>query len=90
MPQCAARTERRVCHGQQNPSRQRLPSQGQARSHRLVGPFDVSHRLDRAIKNALNAPGAFGGEIVNRENIGKTADDLVALWNADHPDDPVV
>jgi nucleoid DNA-binding protein len=56
----------------------------------LDGTFDVSHRLDRAIKNALNAPGAFGGEIVNRENVGQTADDLVALWNADHPDDPVV
>jgi nucleoid DNA-binding protein len=56
----------------------------------LDGTFDVSHRLDRAIKNALNAPGAFSGQIVNRENVGQTADDLVALWNADHPDDPVV
>ena len=34
----------------------------------LDGTFDVSHRLDKAIKNGLNAPGVFGGEIVKREN----------------------
>lgn len=55
----------------------------------LQGKLTVSHRLDREILNALNAPGAFRGEIANRENIGKTADDLVALWNKDHPDDLV-
>jgi hypothetical protein len=38
----------------------------------------------------INAPGAFKGEIQNRENIGKTTAELVALWNADHPNDPVV
>ena len=41
------------------------------------------------IKNRLNAPGAFRGEIKNRENIGKTGDDLVTMWNGSHPDDPV-
>lgn len=56
----------------------------------LDGTFDVSHRLDRAIKNALNAPGAFSGEMVNQENVGKTSDELVALWNEAHPDNPVV
>ena len=55
----------------------------------LNGKFGVSHRLDVAIKNALNAPGSFSGEIVNRKNIGKSADDLLAQWNAEHPDDPV-
>jgi hypothetical protein len=55
----------------------------------LDGVLDVAHRLDRALKNRLNAPGAFGGEIENRDMIGKTGDDLVALWNEEHPDDPV-
>lgn len=55
----------------------------------LEGKLTISHRLDREILNALNAPGAFRGEIANRENIGKTAEDLVALWNKDHPDDLV-
>ena len=55
----------------------------------LNGKFSVSHRLDRDIANALNAPGAFTGDIANRENIGKTSDELVAMWNAEHPDDPI-
>lgn len=55
----------------------------------LEGTIKVSHRADMALKNALNAQGSFQGDIVNRENIGKTSDDLVAMWNADHPDDPV-
>jgi hypothetical protein len=54
------------------------------------GKFSISHRLDREIGNALNSPGAFTGNIENRHNIGKTSDELIALWNADHPDDPVV
>jgi len=60
-----------------------LPSIG------LDGGFDVSHRLDRAIRNALNAPGTFTGDIAKRQNVGKSPDDLVALWNSEHPDDPV-
>jgi len=55
----------------------------------LDGTFDVQHRLDTAVKNGLNTPGVFTGNIKNRENIGKSADDLVTLWNAAHPDDPV-
>jgi hypothetical protein len=55
---------------------------------KLDGRFDVSHRLDTTIRNGLNTPGAFSGEVANRDNIGKTTDDLVALWNEAHPDDP--
>jgi nucleoid DNA-binding protein len=58
-------------------------------SIKLNGRFDVAHRLDKHIKDNLNAPGTFTGEIENRANIGKTAADLVALWNVDHPEDPV-
>ena len=54
----------------------------------LDGTLDVQHRLDRGLKNGLNAR-AFAGRILNRENIGKTSDELVALWDAEHPDDPV-
>ena len=55
----------------------------------LQGKFSISHRLDREIANELNAPGAFSGDIQNRQNIGKTPDELVALWNEAHPDGPV-
>jgi hypothetical protein len=56
----------------------------------LSGEIGVGHRADIYIKNHLNYTGAFKGDINNRENIGKSSDDLVALWNADHTDDPVI
>jgi hypothetical protein len=56
----------------------------------LDGAFDVDYRQAPDIKNGLNAPGAFTGQIENKENVGKTADDLVAQWDQDHPEDPVV
>jgi len=54
------------------------------------GAFDVGHRADQEIIKALNVGGAYKGVITNRENIGKTADELVAMWNTAHPTDPVV
>ena len=38
---------------------------------------------------ALNAPGAFTGSIKNGANIGKTSQELAALWNAEHPNNPI-
>jgi hypothetical protein len=55
----------------------------------LDGRFDVAHRTDSALKKRLNAPGAFSGDIVNRDMIGETSDDLVARWDEEHPGDPV-
>jgi hypothetical protein len=46
-------------------------------------------RLDVSMGKSLNAAGAFRGAILNRDNIGKSADDLVQLWNAEHPEDPI-
>lgn len=53
------------------------------------GELDVAHRLDRNLKRALNA-GSFSGRIRNKKNIGMTAAEVIALWNAEHPDDPVI
>ena len=53
------------------------------------GTISISHRLDSSIKDALNAKGAYLGDINNRENIGKTNEEYIQMWNADHPDDPV-
>ena len=55
----------------------------------LEGNFDIGFRLDTGIDGELNVPGAFKGEVINRENIGKSSADLKALWNADHPTDPI-
>jgi len=45
---------------------------------------------ERPIPQNTSAPGAFSGEFESRANIGKSADDLVAIWDTEHPDDPVV
>jgi hypothetical protein len=55
----------------------------------LQGVLDVGFRLDTSIYGALDAPGAFKGDVVNRENVGKTAAELKDLWNTAHPTDPV-
>ena len=53
------------------------------------GNISISHRLDTSIKSALNAHGAYLGDVKNRENIGKTNEEYTQLWNTDHPDDLV-
>lgn len=41
------------------------------------------------LRNALNAEGAFRGEIANRSNVGMSALGYKALWDAMFPDDPL-
>ena len=55
----------------------------------LDGSLDLQYRADTALVNALNVPGTFTGSIRNRPNIGKSGDELVELWNLEHPEDPV-
>jgi len=55
----------------------------------LDGYFAISFRADSAMNAGINLQGTFSGTILNRENIGKTSDELVALWNEEHADDPV-
>ncbi len=55
----------------------------------LEGRYEVHVKLDKRIAQELNAPGAFQGQIVNAESIGKTSDELVERWNKEHPDDPI-
>ena len=55
----------------------------------LDGSLDVQYRADTALNNGLNVPGTFTGTVTRRENIGKSGDELISQWNANHPDDPV-
>jgi hypothetical protein len=55
----------------------------------LDGQFKMKYRMDNSLKHLLNTPGNFKGELENKEMIGKTAEELIALWNEEHPDDPV-
>ena len=56
----------------------------------LEGNIEVSVRVDKRILAALNSPNAFGGEITNSANIGKTSQEIAAQWNENNPEDPVV
>jgi len=56
---------------------------------RMDGSLDIQYRADNALINGLNLPGVFSGKILNPDNIGKTGDELVELWNNEHPEDPV-
>ena len=55
----------------------------------LEGNLAISFRPDAAFANGLNIPGVFTGTILNRENIGKTSDELASMWNEQHPDDQI-
>ena len=51
------------------------------------GKISIGFRADVSLKNALNAPSAYIGEIINKANIGKTNAEFKVLWDADHPTD---
>ena len=55
----------------------------------MDGSLSIQYRPDNALVNGLNVPGMFTGKIHNRENIGKSGDELVAMWNEAYPDDQV-
>ena len=55
----------------------------------LDGTLDIQYRPDAAFGYGLNLPGMFTGKIHNHQNIGKTGDELVAMWNEANPGDLV-
>jgi hypothetical protein len=42
-----------------------------------------------ALKNGINAPDAFSGQLRNKQNVGLDNDGYKALWDAEHPGDPL-
>ena len=57
----------------------------------LDGTINVNLRVDPELLGDLNKKvEGFKGKVINALNIGKTSDELVALWNEEHPEDPVV
>ena len=55
----------------------------------LDGTLDIQYRPDPAFDYGLNQPGMFTGRVINPNNIGKTSDELVLLWNEANPEDLV-
>ncbi len=52
------------------------------------GDFDVKYFMDAGLKRSLNRPRT-NPHVLNHQHIGKSVDEIVVLWNAEHPDDPV-
>ena len=42
-----------------------------------------------ALKNGINSPGNYQGELLNKERIGLSNEEYKTLWDADHPGDPL-
>jgi len=55
----------------------------------LDGRFGINHRPDKHLISEINIGGRFVGDLVNRDMIGKTTEDLVERWNLEHPEDKV-
>lgn len=53
------------------------------------GTMNVKFRPDPELKRTINAPKWFAGEIINRDMIDKSTDELAERWNEEHPDDPI-
>lgn len=53
------------------------------------GTFKINFRADMGLKKGINAPGAYTGEVSNKNRIGLDNDGYKELWDADHPDDPL-
>lgn len=51
--------------------------------------LDVLFRLDPNMLRHLNVLKKFYAKTLNKPNIGKTADELMAQWNTDQPEDHV-
>lgn len=51
------------------------------------GSIMVRVRINPELNKQVNI--GFRGKWINAENIGKNEDEIFALWNADHPSDPV-
>ena len=56
---------------------------------RMDGSLDILFRPEPDMLRQLNDRTQFNAKIINKASIGKSADDLIARWNAEHPEDPV-
>ena len=57
---------------------------------KLDGTIRVAYRPDPDIRFEVNNTRDVNLEILNKENIGKSIDDFIEMWNLEHPDDPIV
>ena len=51
------------------------------------GSIDLNVRVNPDVDKRVNSE--FRGKWLNSANIGKSQDEIMALWNEKHPDDPI-
>jgi len=51
------------------------------------GRIEIAVRVNPAMTRRVNAD--FRGKVINPGNIGKSEAEIIALWNRDHPDNPI-
>ncbi len=56
---------------------------------RSDGEMNMLFRADKSMRSKLHV-NYLSTSIINKDSIGKSSDELVAMWNAAHPEDPVV
>jgi hypothetical protein len=56
---------------------------------RANGRIDTVFRSEPALRRQLNDSTKFYAKILNKASIGKSAEELVARWDAEHPNDSV-
>ncbi len=55
-----------------------------------AGTLNINMRPDVALKSGINNHGGYRGTVQNKNRAGISNAELKALWDADHPDDPLV
>lgn len=55
-----------------------------------TGVIKTRFKSNKWLNEKLGTHSTYEQEIINKDNIGKTSDDLVAIWNEENPTDPVV
>lgn len=67
-----------------------IPGLGRFRmSLRMGGKIRPHALVDAGLRRELSNLESFKGVIVNRDNLHMSTAEIVELWNAEHPDDPV-
>lgn len=53
------------------------------------GRLGINFKTDKWLKSEMNVEGKYNGEIVNKDMIGKSIEEMVQRWNQEHPDDEI-
>ena len=54
----------------------------------LKGEMKIRARISNRLNDKILL-NAFQGDVANRDSIGTSTDDLIAMWKKEHADDPI-